>query len=519
MHKTTTLLPTTTRQAGATVFASLRTLLTLTALAAMLTACGGGGGGGDGDAGSDNGNDPPPVGGPSDPSTPDPDPAPPPADGEKPMSFFVDTSWHTAHARIAVDAQGGKHLAFAYQEPAIEDRPTSAVYRHCSADCEQATSWKELRWGSLVRSVQLELTTQGKPRLLIAVDSSTYTGGKDYHYASCDAADCTQAEAWSISLVFSGRVPAYNLTNDDELPDRSFELDPQDRPRFVVFDENQLASPQHFGLYYLSCDSQCEQASQWHEALTTIVEPYALERVSQPVLAFSPSGQPRIASAQFTPLGNEPSVLMYLACDADCDQPQNWGRAALAERGGGAEPSVDLEVNAAGQPRIAFYQEAMLEGQGKRLSYMSCDDGCLDASHWQRLDLGLGAFNGQEPDLALDAQGRPRIAYADWDEGGIGYASCDRDCASDASAWQHRLLETRDALYQAWPVAYPAHCTGGLWNTLDPTLALPAQGPAQISFDATYHARCVYDHDPSDNIPPSAEMNLIVKAGRVVTVE
>lgn len=496
----------------------LRAALAIAAIAFSLAACGGGGG--DGDAGDDAGTPPPPTGGPADPSPgPDPSPdTPPPADSESP-AFFVDARWHTANARIAIDARGGRHVAFSYAEPAIEQRPTDAVYRYCPSDCDEPASWKEVHFGQQVRSVQLELDNQGRPRLLISAESIRYQGGKDYWYASCSAADCTTIDNWTASLVFSGRVPAYNLTNDDQLPDRSFALDPQGRPRFVVFDENQLASPQHFGLYYLSCDSDCEQPSQWRETLTTVVEPYALERVSQPVLAFGPNGEPRIASAQFMPLDSRPPVLMYLACDAGCDSTGHWGRVELAERGGGAEPSVDLEVDGAGRPRIAFYQEALLEGQGKRLSYLACEAGCLDAGNWQRADLGPGAFNGQEPDLALDAQGRPRIAYADWDNGGIGYAWCDSDCAAGTGAWQHRLLETRDDLYQAWPVAYPPHCTGGLWNTLNPTLTLPASGPARIAYDATYHARCLYDHDPTDGVPPGSEMNLIARAGRVLAVD
>ena len=440
------------------------------------------------------------------------------APGSGPMKLFVESTWRTSNSRVAVDSNGGKHVAFYYYEPNIEQRPTAAAYRYCATRCDDPASWKEIQLGSHARSVQLKLTPAGKPRLLIGADSAVYVGGRDYFYATCDA-DCTQAGAWAMTRIFSGRVPASNLDNDDELPQRGFALDPQGRPRFVVFDENQLAAPEHFGLFYLSCDVRCDQPAAWSETLITLATRYEVERVAQPALSFSQDGKPRIATAQFFPVGSRPAVLMYLACDDACNRTASWGRAELMPRGSGSEPSVDIAVDGNGRPRIAFYQEALLEGRGKRLFYLACDDACLDPARWQGVDVGLGVFNGQEPDLELDALGRPRIAYADWEKGGIGFAWCNQDCVGASGNWQHRIVEDRDALYQAWPVAYPAHCTGGLWNTLTPTLALPPSGPAQIAIDATYHARCLYDHNPSDNVPPSSEMNLITRAFRLVTVE
>ncbi len=479
---------------------ALRATLTCVTLLGALVACGGGGGGSEGGSGG-NGS-----------------PSPSPNPGASALKVFIDPAWSTSNGRIVVDAQGGRHSAYYYYEPAIEDRPTGAVYRHCASRCDDPASWKGVQLGSLVRSVQLKLTPEGHPRLLISADSTVYTGGQDYYYASCDSG-CTEPGGWSGTRIFSGRVPASNLDNDDQLPQRGFELDPLGRPRFVVFDENSLATPAHMGLFYLQCNDRCDDAAQWRETLITVATRYEVERVAQPVLAFGPDGQPRVASAQFFPLGSQPAVLMYLACDDACDRTESWGRAALMERGGGAEPSVDIAVDRDGHPRIAFFQEAMLGGQGKRLFYLACDDGCLDPARWTSVDLGLGEFNGQEPDLALDTAGRPRIAYSDWDHGGIGYAWCDSGCAGGSANWHHRLVDDRDAMYRAWPVAYPLNCTGGLWNTLTPTLSLPASGSAQIAFDATYHARCLYDRNPNDTIPPTSEMNLITRAVRVVSVE
>src|SRR5690606_12826786 len=131
---------------------------------------------------------------------------------------------------------------------------------------------------------------------------------------------------------------------------------------------------------------------------------FAMERVYHPALAFTPDGKPRITSAEFSPIGDGDATLAYFECNDSCDKAASWQKVSLALRGGGAEPSADIAVDGAGRPRIAFYQEALLNEQGKRLFYFWCNSTCLDAASWQQVDLGLGSFNGQEPDLELDSQ-------------------------------------------------------------------------------------------------------------------
>ena len=284
-------------------------------------------------------------------------------------------------------------------------QPTShAVYAYCPSQCDQAASWKSVAFAQQVREVQLKLTPGGKPRLFITSDSTVYTGGKDYYYAACDG-DCTQQAVWSLTKIVSGHVPGTALENNDELPQRAFELDPAGRPRFVYYDQNQQVQPNHFGLFYLFCDSGCDQAAQWQETLITIVTwtpRFAMERVYQSALAFTPDGKPRITSAEFFPIGDGEASLVYFECNDVCGTPESWQKVSLAARGGGSEPSADLDIDPAGRPRIAFYQEALLNDQGKRLFYLWCNGTCLDAASWQQVDLGLGSFNGQEPDLELD---------------------------------------------------------------------------------------------------------------------
>lgn len=433
-----------------------------------------------------------------------------------PLAFFADPTFKTSNASIAVDSAGGTHLAFYYYEPANHQRPTYAVYAYCASQCDDDASWGSVGFGEFVREVELELTPAGTPRLLITAESAVYTAGKDYLYAACDAG-CTQAAGWSFTRIASGWTSAIALDNDDELAQHAFELDGLGRPRFVYRDENYQISPPHSGLFYASCDLRCDDAAQWTHTRVTDTRSNAMERAYHPSLAITPDGRPRIVSAEFFPIGSTDPTLAYFACEAFCDDTASWQRVDLMLRGGGSEPSADLEVDVRGFPRIAFYQEALLNGQGKRLFYLTCDGQCLQRGNWAVVDLGLGTFNGQEPDLELDDQGRPRIAYADWHQGGPGVAACDATCSS-ASSWRHTLVEDRNVLHRAWPVAYPPHCDGGLWNALTPSLTLGPGGAPVLAYDATYHAHCLYDDDPTDTIPPVSKMHLITRAVRVVSM-
>ncbi|MEZ4736577.1 MAG: hypothetical protein R3E79_56545 [Caldilineaceae bacterium] len=448
------------------------------------------------------------------PTTPTATATPTPAPA---LAFFPDATWKTSDASTAVDAQGGQHVAFYYYEPKIEQRPQSARYAYCPSQCEQQASWQSVALASDqdVNEVQLRLNGAGKPRLLIRTVSTVVANGNDFYYATCDQ-DCTIAAGWTLTLVHSNSGTAIVELEDDELPQRSFALDPLGRPRFVFVDRTNS----HYGVFYAFCDNDCQQPAAWQQTRINRVQeaPYRDDDFYYPALAFTADGRPRLVTAQFFPMNDGESTLAYFECNAACDRTESWQTVSLALRGGGAEPSADIAVDGAGRPRIAFYQEALLNEQGKRLFYLWCNTDCLDVANWQQRELGLGSFNGQEPDLELDRQGRPRLAYADWDAGGIGLAWCNENCETTAATWEHQLLEDRNLLYSVWPVAYPPHCDGGLWNTLSPTLVLPANGNLQIAYDATYHAHCLYDDDPTDNNPPVSAMHLIVRAARLLSV-
>src|SRR4030095_11512402 len=112
--------------------------------------------------------------------------------------------------------------------------------------------------------VQLELDPAGNPRLLIRRASTTYNDGYDYLYAQCDNG-CTGVDGWDLVRVPGARGGANYEQQDAQQPQRSFELDPIGRPRFVYIDENTSVDPFHVGVFYTWCDVGCTDATAWQE--------------------------------------------------------------------------------------------------------------------------------------------------------------------------------------------------------------------------------------------------------------
>lgn len=442
-------------------------------------------------------------------NTPPPPPPPTGVEGR----FFFDTQYKTSNASIQVDAQGGMHLAYYYYEPAIDDRPTYGVYYYCPGDCDNDASWSGVAMGELVNEMQLQLTATGQPRIIFRTPSQVRASGNDYFYAACDQ-NCTDPARWGlIYLTSSSGIGVIDLLKDDALPQRYFALDPNGRPRFVYKD----GVTGHLGTFYAYCDGGCTDPENWYE--TQINQDngnehnYRYEKFDYPVLAFTPQGQPRVL-ADGASMQDE-FYLYYLVCDANCDQRDNWQSVPLADRGSGPNVSYDLEMDAQGRPRVAFYEGAKLNGQGDRLFYAWCNGTCQNSSNWQRQELGLSVNDGRGPDLELDAAGKPRIAYALYNAGGLGYSWCNNNCESAGAAWQHQVTESRNQLVTAWPVAIPPHCDGGLWDGIAPVLSLDAQGNPRIAYDTTYHARCWYNPDTGQWEPWSV-FRLVQRAVRVV---
>lgn len=435
-----------------------------------------------------------------------PGPTPQPVRG----AFFVEPPKRTANAAIAVDKQGGMHLA--YNDFLPDTEHPVAVYLTClpAADCTKLANWNGVSMLDFVNEVQLALTPAGQPRLLIRINSTNVALGNDYYYAACDQ-NCTAGNQWNFTYLTTTSGMASAPMEEVDAPQRSFALDPQGRPRFVYLDNT---APNHRGTFYAYCDEQCLDRAFWFETKISLSNDPFYEHYYYPSLAFTNQGQPRVVGDGLYLLQGQPLGIYYLACDSNCDDSSNWQRVRLFDRGSGANVSWDLEMNGS-SPRLAFYEGAQLGGAGDTLYYTWCNSDCLNGDSWQGINLGLAQSDGQHPDLELDTQARPRLAYALYNAGGLGYSWCTGNCESAGGAWQHQTVETRANLYTVWPVAYPPHCSGGLWDGLMPSLALDGAGNPRIAYDTTYRAQCWYD-DPYDNEPqPVYKFHVIARAVRV----
>ncbi|HSD84163.1 MAG TPA: hypothetical protein VLG46_09905, partial [Anaerolineae bacterium] len=430
-------------------------------------------------------------------------PAPPPARA----TFFVQPDIKTGSASMVVDAQGGLHLAYADYLPAA-DHP-AAVYLYCApgANCADANSWNGVALADRVNEVQLALTRDGRPRLLIRAQSQTAGLDLDYFYAECDQ-NCTDPGQWDGTLVSSSFGTSLFDINDDTSPQRSFALDRQDRPRFIYQDRNYPIEPDHIGAFYMTCEADCANGANWTETQITHATEFEYEVVQYPSLAFTAAGQPRVA-AMIDPLGSD-TAFFYVACDSNCDDVTQWQRVKLFERDSGPKVSWDIEVDQNDRPRIAFYKGATLDGTGDQLYFASCNgDNCLDAGAWQKLNLGLGSGVGKHPDLELTAQGQPRLAFIRNLGDGLGYTWCDFGCEATLANWHNTIVETATTLDNEYPVARPPHCDVGTWSSLSPVLSLDTGGHPRVAYDAVYDTRCWYDDDPNDGKPPISKWEQI----------
>lgn len=446
---------------------------------------------------------------------PTPGPSPTPGPGPAQAGFFVEPERKTGTAAVAVDAQGGSHMAYRYYVPAAEH--PQVVYAYCpppASGCGDPAKWSRVALYDGVEEVQLELTPAGKPRLLVLIGASQ---GQDafFAYAECDAS-CLSVDGWNAIGVQTKRDVIGTVPNP-YTPRRYFELDPQGRPRFVYYDANYAAEPDHAGGFYLWCDAACTTEGSWSEIRFTQELPGQFETrresLSEPVLKFTHDGRPRIL-AQLNPIRDPDTELRfdlyYIGCDSACESPDSWRRVQLIERGSGYEPAWDLELDpATDSPRAVSYQS----GQ-RKLLYHQCDGDCFSPGSWQTLLLRDDGW-GMGADLKLDRQGRPRLALLNTARG-LGVLACDRDCAQVAS-WRERFAETLADLDKAYPIARPVTCNNGLWYVYAPSLALDPAGNASVIYDAAYQAKCQYV-DPTQPAPPTDVFHEIWHAARFVTL-
>jgi hypothetical protein len=436
-----------------------------------------------------------------------PSPDPPPASA----GFFGMTDHRTYNAATAVDAQGVVHLAFYVYDQSGETSPGQpAFYTTCTAGvsaCGDPQLWNELvQIDEAVNEVQVAVTTDGRPRLLIRVNGST---GYDYHYWGCEQ-QCGDAQHWAgVQVTTAAGADLYSAV----MPQHSFALDSQNRPRFVY--GNGWGNGRWPGIYYAFCDADdCTQPDTWEQS---VVESQQDKTVSADYSALVFDGdRPRFLT-RVTVSGLAERVA-YFVCDQGCNDPSGWVSTTLEHPEGQQWAGWDLALDSAGLPRIALYEPPAPDiFVGGKLYYGWCEADCTapDAP-FQIVQVASG--EGMDVDLAIDALGRSHMVYDAGQRGTIAELSCDAGC-TNAGAWQRRVLETSQQLMEEFAPASPFTCDQieRAWLDAIPAVAFGPDGQLVVAYDVTNVATCYYT-DPTDPTkPPSTRVERIWWAVRWAT--
>lgn len=341
----------------------------------------------------------------------------------------------------------------------------------------------------------------------IHVAFSSYTaapgGGYPAYYAYCPAS-CSSQASWSVvALNNLGMFGGYTRVA----------VDASGRPRLLWYQKFDLGTD---GVYwYAECNSACTVAENWkmvslavatvgpeiaryfaldpegrprflyidsdsgHEgafyafcdANCTVLQNWYEEKISNSSdlydfsMAFSPSGGVRIAFKNAT---TYPDKLQYAECDTNCGDEANWTSTVLVEDLGSGG-YLSLAVDSQGRPRLAYFTGyyGSNEPANYLLNYAWCNASCGMLASWTIRSANLPANYGKYVDLAVDATGRLHMAFYidDFDGGteGLGYMVCTANCYTDAAIWERQMIEYPADLDASDPIPLVNPCTLSAW--------------------------------------------------------
>lgn len=424
--------------------------------------------------------------------------APPPVD-----AMFLAPALSTTGAAVAVGPDGTVHLAAATYN---HGGAGHVIYASCAAGCETEAGWRSvaLPVPDAIRA-EIALTPAGAPRLLIVTAGADNPGARDFLYAECGPREagsapgrCHEPGGWSIGRVGSNLESSMGNFFEYLLPQRSFAVDHRGNPRFVTTDSNHFIEPDHYGAFYMSCDGGCTDARNWIETNLANQAGYSTEGFTRPVLALGADGSAHVLAwvYAFDADGTDlPDDLYYYECSGGCADRASWRRLSLINAGSGSYPSPtwDLALDPRGRPRAAVFMGGGSESDDLdyTLVYFWCDTGdCTVDDSWAGWVVQAESY-GESPALAIDAAGRPRIAFLT--PGALpAIAACDTDCEGEAPVWTAWELEGEPDMAADRPTAIPFTCDGELWNALSPDLALGPGGALYVAYDVSVEARCLY---------------------------
>jgi len=245
----------------------------------------------------------------------------------------------TYGADVAVDSYGGIHVVYAVYAGTNDQGQRPATYAYCAAHCGERTNWSFTHLGDVVFDARIALDPTGKPRLVLfgPVEDPIWPRMR-YQYASCNSG-CTNSASWTITTIVTPIEPTATREYDNH---QYFAMDGQGHSAFVYTDTTQNNHP---GTFYMSCQANCTDSNQWTETPL-----HTAELFDKVTLAFSPSGQPRLAFGFFDE--NIDLYLSYAQCDSNCTDGANWTGMPLVQIHGTAKFS--LAVDSDGQHAWEF---------------------------------------------------------------------------------------------------------------------------------------------------------------------
>ncbi|MDB5525768.1 MAG: hypothetical protein JWM58_3531 [Rhizobium sp.] len=425
-----------------------------------------------------------------------------------PGGFYPAPEQESASITLVRDKEDRLHMAHTGYDGKTKD---FIYYGVCdSSDCGTSKGNWQIATIPFARAnkIQLAVTSDGKPRLYVtsyaAPNKSSYN--RTYSYGECDD-DCQDAANWKFAEIADSGDNLLSEVLNLRVPDRTFALDAQGRPRFIYTDANYGIEPDHYGAFVMSCDADCLERANWKETdlALHITESYRHEQFTKPVLSIAENGTMGVLANVYAFDDSGKALkngLYYYGCADDCTSKANWKRAFVHETGGGSypNPTWDLAFTRDGQPRIAQFAGNGLQRQDldHQLIYFWCKADCGDGKSWNGSTVQPGEGIGESADLVLDAEDRPRIGMLTTD-GQIALAACNDDCETDKPAWKSELVEAMSVPEKERPQAMPLHCDGEIWNGQMPSLALNEKS-ATIAYDIVVSARCLYK-DYQDPIP------------------
>ena len=183
-----------------------------------------------------------------------------------------------------------------------------------------------------------------------------------------------------------------------------------------------------FDLKYATCATNCTSASQWQTAAIDTLN--AVGEHSS--LALDGTGRLHVS---YTHDGN--SDLKYATCATNCWVIDNWQTATLD----GA-----LEV-------VGYYTSLVIAGNrlhvsysdetNQRLKYATCAASCTVPASWTLAPVDESGYVFFDTSIDVDAATRLHIAYYDFNQRDLKYATCATNCAAAAS-WQHVTVDAAD---------------------------------------------------------------------------